>query len=167
MELFNEKINSQLLKESRKYFTPSYINKNNISKINDEPYSYWIGAVKMYVFDENDIIPFMIWYWYNNINSFVVDICNINYDIPYKYFYDKILNFKLNYPTVDEYNKNIIENPECINKFEELISLSGGINNFITNVLVFKNRYKTIGIKKTNNINYLFATNCGTQILRN
>ena len=159
MEQFNGKINSQLLKESRKYFTPSYIN-NNIVKINDEPYSYWIGATKMYVFDENDIIPFMIWYWCNVRDSFVLDICNIDNYIPYKYFCDKIINFKINYPTVDEYNKNIIENPECMNKFEELISVSGGIDNFIINVIIFKNRYKTIGIKKTNNIKYLFSTNC-------
>jgi hypothetical protein len=166
MEQFNKKINSQLLKVSQQYFTPSYIHKDNITKIDDELYSYWIGAAKMYVFDENDIIPFMIWYWHNVKDSFVVDICNINYDIQYKYFCDKIPNFKIIYPTVDEYNKNIIENSECINKFEEIINDSGGIYNFITDVIIFKNRYKTMGIKKTNNINYLFATNCGTQILR-
>ena len=166
MEHFNGKINSQLLKESSKYFTPSYINKN-IAKINDEPYSYWIGSTKMYVFYEDDIIPFMIWYWYNVKDSFILDICNINYDILYKYFCDKISNFKINYPTVDEYNKNIIENPECTNKFEELITVSGGIDNFITDVIIFKNRYKTMGVKKINNVKFLFATNCGTQILRN
>lgn len=167
MEYFNEKINKQLLKESCAYFPSSYLHKNNIAKINNEPYSYWIGNVKMYVFDKNDINSFIIWYWYNVRNSFVVDFCNINYNISYKYFCDKIPNFKINYPTVDEYNKNIIENIEYMNKFEELINTSGGINNFITDVIIFKNRYKTMGIKKTKNIKYLFATDCGTQIFRN
>jgi len=167
MELFNKKINSQLLKESRKYFIPSYINKNNITKINNEPYSYWIGSVKMYVFDESDIITFMNWYWHNIRDSFIFDICNIDYDILYKYFCDKIPNFKINYSTIDEYKINIIENQECMNIFEEIINVSGGIENFITNVIISKNRYKTIGIKKIYNINYLYATDCGTQILRN
>jgi hypothetical protein len=164
MEHFNKKINSHLLKECREYYP---YNNNNITKINDEPYSYWIGSVKMYVFDEGEIIAFMSWYWYNKRDSFFFDICNINYEIPYKYFCDKIPDFKINYPTVDEYSNNIIENPECMNIYEEIISVSGGIDNFITNVIIFKNRYKKIGIKKTNNIKYFFATDCGTKIRKN
>ena len=54
-----------------------------------------------------------------------------------------------------------------MNIYEEIISVSGGIDNFITNVIIFKNRYKQIGIKKTNNIKYFFSTDCGTKILRN
>lgn len=166
MEQIDKKIFSHLLQVSGKYFIPSHKYENNITKITEEPYSYWIGSTKMYVFNQNDIITFLIWYWHTYRDSFIVDICNIKYDIHYKYFCDKIPNFKINYPTVNEYGKNIIENSNCMDIFEEIINVSGGIDNFITDVIIPKNRYKKMGIRKTNDINFFFAHNCETQILR-
>jgi hypothetical protein len=164
MDYFDQKISLQLLKKSNDYF-PDHNNKN-IVKINDEQYSFWVGRIKMYVFDENEMISFLKWYWYNVKDSFIFDITNISNKIQYSYFSNNILYFKTNYPTVEDYNIDIIENIDCVNKFEKLINDSGGIDNFITNVIIFKNNYKKMEIKKIKNIKYLFAYDCGTIIER-
>jgi hypothetical protein len=144
---------------SKQYFPSN--NNNNITKINNEPYSYKIGKIKMYVFDENELFNFLTWYWYNSKESFLTDFCNINYKIPWKYFCEKIHEFKTNYPNVDTYNSNIIEQANMVEIYDGLINVVG-IDNFINCLII--NKYKSMDFRKTNNIIYKFATDCGTQI---
>lgn len=160
MEFPDNNTQSKLFYASNQYF-PSHTIKKNIIKINNEPYSYWIDKTKMYVFEEDKLFDFLVWYWNFDKESFLIDFCDINYSIPWKYFCDKIPDFKTNYPNVDIYNSNIIEQANMVDIYDDLINVVG-LDNFI-NCIVIK-KYKTMGIKKTNNVLYKFATDCGKQI---
>jgi hypothetical protein len=151
---------SKLFYVSNQYF-PSHTIQKNIIKINNEPYSYWIDKTKMYVFCENELFDFLVWYWNFCKESFLVDFCNINYSIPWKYFCNKITDFKTNYPNVDTYNSNIIEKDNLVEIYNDLINVVG-LDNFINSIVIHK--YKLMSIKKTNNVLYKFATDCGKQI---
>ena len=155
----DKKILSKILNISKEYFP--YKTNNNIIKINNEPYSYWIGKTKMYIFNQDELFNFLVWYWDNCRESFLVDFCNIDYDKPWKYFCEKVPGFKTNYPNVDIYNSNIIEQHNLVEIYDGLINIVG-IDDFI-NCLI-KQSIKSMGFRKTNNIIYKFATNCGTQI---
>jgi hypothetical protein len=125
MTYFEVKIEKKILYESNQYF-PSYTDKKGkIIKIANEPYSYWIDKTKMYIFEDNELFNFLTWYWYNYTESFIFDFCNIDYEIPWKYFSKTFPNFKNNYPYVDSYNTNIIEQPNLVTIYYNLINVNG------------------------------------------
>ena len=165
MTYFEKKIEKKVLYESNQYF-PSHTNKKgNIIKIANEPYSYWIDKTKMYIFEDNELFNFLTWYWYNYTESFIFDFCNIDYEIPWKYFSDIVTNFKYNYPNLESYNTNIIQQPNLVSIYNNLINVNG-INDFINNVIFKNNNYKLMDFKKINNVIYKFATDSGTQIFK-
>ncbi len=154
-------VQTKLLYVSKDCF-PNNVN-NIVMKIINEPYSYQISKTKMYVFDINDLLNFLIWYWHNQKETFLFDMSSI-YKKQWKYFYDNNVGgvFKDLYPDADTFNSNVIENVNMVQIYENLIGFNG-INDFI-NELVIPN-YKSMDIKKYSNTYYKFATNCGTQIL--
>lgn len=143
MEFLDNKLEKKLLYLTNQYF-PSHINKNGkIVKILNKPYSYWIDRTKIYIFENDELFNFLTWYWYNCKETFLIDFCNIDYEIPWKYFCEKIPNFKINYPSVDSYNSDIIEKRDADEIFDELI-YNVGIDDFINNVILKKNKYKSM-----------------------
>lgn len=149
----DKKIQSKLLYKSKQYFITT---NNNITKINNEQYSYLAGNIKIYVFDKDELFNFLSWYWYNYRNEFLFDSCNIDYHVHWKYFNQKNQNFIDQYPSVEIFQKNVIEKNNMVELFENLINICG-INNFLNDVIIPK--YKIFDIKKIENTFYKFATN--------
>lgn len=165
MSYLNKKIENKILYESYERF-PTNTNKNGtITKIVNEPYSYWVDKTKMYIFENDKLFEFLTWYWHNYKESFLIDFCDIEYEIPWKYFCKQIPNFKEKYLTVEQYDSNIIQQTYLIEIYDKLVNVVG-LDNFINDVILSKNKYKSMGFKKTNNVIYKFATNCGTQIFK-
>lgn len=164
MSYFDKKIEKKILNYSYNYF-PTHTNMNgNITKIVNEPYSYWVDETKMYIFEKDELFNFLTWYWYNNKDTFFFDLVDLDYDeTVWKYFCNKIPNFKINYPTDESYYTSIIENTNGVEIFDNLINIVG-LDNFINDVLIKKNNYKVLNYNITKNIIYKFATHCGTQI---
>jgi len=103
--------------------------------------------------DETEMVPFLIWWWENEKTSFIIDILdNMNEKNIYKYFCANINDFKKS--SFLDFQK-MIENEEFDRTFEGFVCLSGGIESFITAVLLDKNRGLFRRIK---NIRYRFAT---------
>ena len=145
------------------YNVKEYFDGNNtFKKIENEPYSYQISKCKVYVFENTELMSFLDWYWVNQKESFLYDICAyIDIDLQWKYFKDRIPGFINDYPNSDFFEKNIIEPANMVELYENLINING-INDFLNNLIIKK--YKQIQIKKLNNIYYKFATNCLEQI---
>jgi hypothetical protein len=158
MNHLSPQLQTKLLFESKERFFSS---NNNVIKIDNEPYSYYVAKTKMYVFDQNDLFDFLVWYWNNQKESFLVDLSDIDYEKPWKYFSNNNNGFVNLYPDADTFNSNVIENPNMVQIYDNLIAVNG-IDDFINQVVL--NKYKLMGIKKINNTYYKFATNCGTQI---
>jgi hypothetical protein len=158
MELINNENKSRLLYIIGQRFT---LKSNNIIKIIDEPYSYKVDNIKIYIFDKDEMYNFLIWYWNNCKETFIFDFCNIKYEIPWKYFCENITDFKINYCDVDAYQKNIIENNNLVNIYDNLVN-NVGLDNFIKNIII--KYYNSMDFIKNKNIIIKFSTNCGTQI---
>ncbi len=160
MNHLSPQLQSKLLFVSKDCF-PS--KNNNVIKIDNdnEPYSYHVAKTKMYVFDQNDLGNFLLWYWHNDKESFLVDLSNIDYEKHWQYFSGNNQDFNIIYPDADTFNSNVIENPNMVQIYDNLITVNG-IDHFINQVVI--PNYKMIDIKKINNTYYKFATNCGTQI---
>ncbi len=153
-------VQTKLLYVSKNYFG----NGNNIvAKIINEPYSYQISKTKMYVFDQNNLFNFLIWYWHNQKETFLFDLSEI-YKKQWKYFYDNDVDgvFKNLYPDANTFNSNVIENVNIVQIYDNLIAVNG-INNFINELVIIN--YKSMDIQKYSNTYYKFATNCGIQII--
>lgn len=162
MTYFDKKIEYKIFYQSNQYF-PISTKINKIIKVENEPYSYWIDKTKIYIFENNDLFNFLTWYWYNYKESFIFDFCDIIYNIPWKYFCEKIPNFKEKYPTVDDYNSQLIHKKNLVEIYDNLIIIVG-LDNFINDVIIKNKKYKSMEFRKINNIIYKFATDCGTQI---
>lgn len=159
MNQLDRQLKSKLIHVSKQYFPVN--TNNNVIKINHEPYSYCISITKMYVFDQNDLVNFLIWYWNNYRESFLFDVYHISHKIQWKYFCDYNPGFIDLYPDTDTFRSNVFEQNDLVNIYSNLINVNG-FNHFINNVVI--NNYKSMDIKKNYNKLYKFATDCGTQI---
>ncbi len=160
MNQLDSSIKTKLLFESKERFSSNA--DNTVLQIDNEPYSFRISKTKMYVFDQDDLIDFLAWYWFNEKESFLVDLSDIDHKTQWKYFCDNNPGFIHLYPNPDSFTTNVYENVNLVNIYDNLVMVNG-INHFINHVVL--NKYKRMGIKKLNNIYYKFATNCGRQIL--
>jgi hypothetical protein len=159
---------SRRLEEKNKMTDPIISNKNlltfdyftsgkhrSIEKIENEPYAYWVGSVKLYVFDESDLKQFLEWFWQTNRSAFVFNLFSNGSDMKvYKYFRSKITNFKNMYPTYHEYLV-LIQSDHFVESMREFIESSGGFDQFV-NVLLLENPNR-IGIRKRKNLRCLYA----------
>ncbi len=154
MNQLDKQLQTKLLYISNQYFSSN----GNIDfiKIADEPYTYKISRTKMYVFNENELLDFLMWYWFNEQESFIFDSINIDYKKHWKYFSDNNPGFRNLYPDADTFNSNVIEQPNAFNTYNNLINING-INHFINHVIIDK--YKLMDIKKNKNVYYKFAKN--------
>jgi len=140
-------------------------NSNDIEKINEEPHSYKIGNTKMYIFEKKDLMDFLLWYYDNYREEFLLDLLfnNKNIKIVWKYFTANINGFTDNYPNVEIFENNIIRSNNMTNIIHNLIE-SVGIIKIINDVIIFKNRQLSIGIRFIRNTMYKFATDKLIQI---
>ena len=157
------KILKKILQISEQYFP---CNNDVIMKIQNELFSYQIGKIKMYIFDSNDDINFLLWYWENDKNEFLLDLFSTksNINLVWKYFKQKIIEFSNDYANLNIFTKNVIENANLVNIIQNYIDIVG-INNFINKVILNNNKLKSFGIKKHIGIRYKFATKNFCQII--
>lgn len=163
MEVINRSTHLKLLKKTQQWFAwPDDLSHDY--KVANEPYSYWIGATKMYVFDETETVPFLMWRWQNEKNSFILDIFLNDFENSiYKYFCENMDDFKTNYPLADDFTKNIIETPQMNVLFEGLVCMSGGIERFIAEVIV---KHINKLVYKIKNIRYAIVNNECKKVIR-
>jgi hypothetical protein len=165
MTHFEKKIEKTILHQTSKLFPVKTSEKGQITKVEDEAYSYWVDGTKVYIFEMNEVHNFLTWYWNNCKETFIFDICtNIDNKVHWKYFCKTVSNFINTYPSIETYNTEVIEHKDLIPIFENLINVNG-IDDFITNFISTKNN-KLMDFKKTNNTIYKFATNVGSQIFK-
>lgn len=67
----------KFLKYQKKYHP---YNDKILKKIQNELFSYQIGKIKMFIFDSNDTMNFLLWYWENEREEFVLDLFSTDSD---------------------------------------------------------------------------------------
>ncbi len=144
----NYLIAKKLLEHSDEHHKTNIYKENPIEKIESEPYSYWIGCTKVFIFEPGELFNFLIWYYENYKESFLMELLYLQKRDIYNYFRHHNDGFRSEFPRIENFD-NIYQHDNYINVMEQLI-YEQGHGPFITKILMNESRYGSIEIKKLN-----------------
>lgn len=144
----NSSIAKKLLTHSDENHKQNTYKENPIEKIGTDPYSYWIGCTKVFVFEPDELFNFLIWYYENYKESFLMELLYLQKRDIYNYFRQHNEGFRSEFPRLESFD-SIYQHDNYTNVMEELI-FEQGHGLFITKLLMDESRLRAIEIRKLN-----------------